>query len=52
VQKLGIIIINNVILNNVFYRTIEAHYKDKEKKEWLINDWQIRCISHIINLVV
>jgi hypothetical protein len=35
VQKLGAIIANNTALNNVLYRTIEAHYKDKEKKEWL-----------------
>jgi hypothetical protein len=52
VQKLGTIIANNVTLNNVFCRTVEAHYKDKEEKEWLVNDWRIRYINHIINLVV
>src|SRR5450755_2834675 len=31
---------------------IETHYKDKEGKEWLANDWRIRYIDYIINLVV
>jgi hypothetical protein len=52
VQKLGAVIADNAALNNVLCRTIEAHYKDKEGKEWLVNDWRIRCIGHIINLVV
>jgi len=52
VQKLRAIIVNNAALNNVLCRTIEAYYKDKEEKEWLINDWRIRCINYIINLVV
>jgi len=26
--------------------------KDNKNIEWLANDWRIRCISHIINLVV
>jgi hypothetical protein len=52
VQKLGAIITDNAAPNNVFCHTIEAHYKDKERKEWLANDWRIRCIGHIINLVV
>jgi hypothetical protein len=38
VQKFGAIIANNAALNNVLYRTIKAHYKDKEEKEWLVND--------------
>jgi hypothetical protein len=52
VQKLRTIIIDNAAPNNVLCRTIEAHYKDKEKKEWLANNWRIRYIGHIINLVV
>jgi hypothetical protein len=32
-QKFGAIIIDNAALNNVFYRTIEVHYKNKEEKE-------------------
>jgi hypothetical protein len=52
VQKLRTIITDNAALNNVLYRTIEAHYKDKKEKEWLVNNWRIRYINHIINLVV
>jgi hypothetical protein len=52
VQKLGAIIANNAVLNNVLCRTIEAHYKNKKEKEWLVNDWRIRYIGYIINLVV
>jgi hypothetical protein len=52
VQKLETIITDNVTPNNVLCRTIEAHYKNKKIKEWLANDWRIRCINHIINLVV
>jgi hypothetical protein len=52
VQKFRVIIADNVTLNNVFCRTIEAYYKDKERKEWLANDWRIRYINYIINLVV
>jgi hypothetical protein len=52
VQKFGTIITDNAVLNNVLCRTIEAHYKDKEGKKWLANDWRIRYIGHIINLVV
>jgi hypothetical protein len=52
VKKLGAIIIDNVSLNNVLYRTIEIYYKNKLSKEWLADDWRIRYIDHIINLVV
>ena len=38
VQKFGVIIADNVALNNVLCRTIEAHYKDKKRKEWLVNN--------------
>jgi hypothetical protein len=33
VKKLGAIIIDNASSNNVLYRTIEAHYKDKLNKK-------------------
>jgi hypothetical protein len=33
VQKFGTIIVDNAASNNVFYRTIEAHYKDKKEKK-------------------
>jgi hypothetical protein len=51
-HKLGAIIADNATPNNVLCRTIEAHMRDKEGKEWVANDWRIRCIGHIINLVV
>jgi hypothetical protein len=51
-QKLGAIIADNASPNNVLCRTIEAYMRDKEGKEWSADNWQIRCIGHIINLVV
>jgi hypothetical protein len=52
VKKFRIIIIDNAPSNNVLYRTIEAHYKDKLSKKWLADNWRIRYINYIINLVV
>jgi hypothetical protein len=52
VHKLGAVIADNATSNDVLCRTIETHYKDKKGKEWLAHDWRIRCIGHIINLVV
>jgi hypothetical protein len=52
VQKFRAIIADNAAPNNVLCCTIEAHYKDKKGKEWLANNWRIRCIGYIINLVV
>jgi hypothetical protein len=31
---------------------IEKHIWEKYEKEWLANNWRIRCIGYIINLVV
>jgi hypothetical protein len=33
VQKFRTIIADNAALNNVFYRTIEIHYKNKKEKK-------------------
>ena len=52
VQKLGAIIADNAAPNNVLCRTIEAYMLAEEDKEWLADNWRIRCIGHIINLVV
>jgi hypothetical protein len=52
VQKFEAIITDNAAPNNVLYRTIEVYYKDKEGKKWLVNNWRIRYIDYIINLVV
>jgi hypothetical protein len=50
--KLGIIIADNAFLNNVLYRTIEKHIWNIYKKKWLVDDWRIRCIGYIINLII
>lgn len=52
VKKLGAVIADNASSNNVLCRTIEAFYKSKLNKEWLADNWRIRCIGHIINIVV
>jgi hypothetical protein len=50
--KLGAIVADNASPNNVLCRMIEKHMWDTHKREWLADDWRIRCIGHIINLVV
>jgi hypothetical protein len=50
--KLGAIIADNAPLNNVLCRTIKKHMWDIHKREWLADNWRIRCIGYIINLVV
>ena len=52
VQKLGAIIADNASPNNVLCRFIQAHLDDKYDLEWDADHWRIRCIGHIINLVV
>ena len=51
-KKLGAIIANNASLNNVLYRIIEKHIEEAYDKEWLVDEWRIWYIGHIINLVV
>lgn len=52
VRQLGAIIADNASPNNVLCRSIETYFHDTLKIEWNADDWQIRCIGHIINLVV
>jgi hypothetical protein len=52
VRKLRAIIADNISLNNVFCRLIENHWKEKLGLVRKIAEWRIRCIGHIINLVV
>jgi hypothetical protein len=52
VHKLGAIIADNAAPNNVLCRTIESYMEEEEDREWLASDWRIRCLGHIINLVV
>jgi len=51
-KKLGAIIADNAPPNNVLCRIIEKHMEETYNKEWLADEWRIRCIGHIINLVV
>jgi hypothetical protein len=50
--KLGAIIADNAPPNNVLCRTIEKHMWEEHERDWKANDWRIRYIGHIINLVI
>ena len=52
VQKLGAIIADNASANNVLCRLIETHWERELSLVWKAAEWQIRCIGHIINLVI
>ena len=51
VQKLRAIIADNAPANNVLCRLVEAHWAELGLI-WKAAEWRIRCIGHIINLVV
>jgi hypothetical protein len=51
-KKLGAIIADNAPPNSVLCRIVENHMKKTYDREWLADEWRIRCIGHIINLVV
>ena len=52
VRKLGVIIVDNVSLNNVLCQLIENHWRKELDLVWKAAEWRIRCIGYIINLVV
>jgi hypothetical protein len=52
VRKLGAIIADNAPPNNVLCRFIQTHWEDKLSLDWEAEHMRIRCIGHIINLVV
>jgi hypothetical protein len=52
IRKLGAIIADNASSNNVLCRYIQAFLAESYDKEWDAEEWRIRCIGHIINLVV
>jgi hypothetical protein len=52
VQKLGAVISDNASSNNVLCRFIQAYLLESCNREWDAEEWRIRCIGHIINLVV
>ena len=51
-QKLRATIGDNASTNNTLCCTIEAHLLEEEDIEWNASHWRMRCIGHIINLVV
>ena len=52
VRKLGAIIADNAPPNNVLCRLIETYWRKELGLVWKAAKWRIRCIGHIINLVV
>ena len=52
VRQLGAIVADNASPNNVLCRRIESHWGQELDLAWDANHWRIRCIGHIINLVV
>jgi hypothetical protein len=52
VQKLGVIIGDNSGTNDTLCRTISKWLSDDLNMEWEPEDSRIRCLGHIINLIV
>jgi hypothetical protein len=50
--KLGAIVCDNASINNVLCRLVQKELKDKLSLNWEADYWRIRCLGHIINLVV
>jgi hypothetical protein len=51
-HKLGAIVCDNASTNNVLCRLVQKELKDKLSLNWEADHWRIRCLGHIINLVV
>jgi hypothetical protein len=51
-DKLGVIIGDNVGSNDTLCRTICKWYQDEHGKVWDPEEHRIRCLGHIINLIV
>jgi hypothetical protein len=52
VRKLGAVVGDNASTNNVLCRLIQKELKDTLGLTWEADYWRIRCLGHIINLVV
>jgi hypothetical protein len=52
VRKLGAIVGDNAPTNNVLCRLIQKKFKDMLGFNWEADYWRIRCLGHIINLIV
>jgi hypothetical protein len=51
-HKLGAIVGDNASTNNVLCRLVQKKLKDTLGLNWEADHWRIRCLGHIINLVV
>jgi hypothetical protein len=52
VRKLGAIIGDNAKTNDTLCKAIEEYWEEKLDMTWKVEDWRIRCMGHIINLIV
>ena len=52
IRKLGAIIADNASPNDTLCEAIEECWEEELEIAWSAEDWRIRCIGHIINLVV
>jgi hypothetical protein len=52
IRKLGAIVTDNAPSNNVLCRFIQGHWEQELSLDWDAEYMRIRCIGHIINLVV
>jgi hypothetical protein len=43
---------NNASTNNILCRLVQKKLKDTLDLNWEADHWRIRCLGHIINLVV
>jgi hypothetical protein len=51
-DKLGVIIGDNASTNDTLCRTIAKWYHDNQERAWDAETQRIRCLGHIINLIV
>ena len=52
IRKLGAIIADNASPNNTLCQSIKEYWEQELDLKWKADDQRIRCIGHIINLVV
>jgi hypothetical protein len=51
-EKLGVIIGDNASTNDTLCRTISTYFQEELEMEWNPEQQRIRCMGHIINLIV
>jgi hypothetical protein len=52
IDNLGVIIGDNATTNDTLCRTISVWFEENGKPEWNAQNQRIRCLGHIINLIV